>query len=100
MNDPKLVVRIDVATPECVVFPEASELLVIATRKIDFDNGDGRKIDIPGFRGSVRAIMEQMNRGVVRVVEPSDTEAKYLVLWDGDTDAPVDDLIADVFVGP
>lgn len=98
ITEPEVIARIPVATAECVIFPESNKLLVISTWKVDFDTGGGRALTIPGFRGSVRAIMEQMSRGVVHVVEPVDTDAKYLVLWDGDTNAPVDALIADLFV--
>lgn len=98
IQEPELIVRVPVATGDCMNFSPKNEFLVVATRKIDFDTGGGRKVDVPGFDGTVRVLLGQMDRGVLRVVQPSGEDVRYLVVWDGGTDTTIDELIADLFV--
>lgn len=98
IQDAKVFARVPVLSPDCVTFPLSNDFLVIGSTRIDdLKTGNENGVAIPGFDGTVDSLMPQLNRGVVRLVQPQNSDAKYLVLWDGDTDTTVDELIADLF---
>lgn len=97
VNEPELFVRVPVATPGCVAFSEANEVLVIATGKVEAGVGRPEAVDAPGFDGKIRSIMAPLSQGVVYLVVPTAAQANYLVVWDGGTDHPIEQIITDLF---
>lgn len=94
----RLVVRVPVATMECVNFSPHNEFLVVVAPTVARGLEGGRAVYVPGFNGMVRAVLEHMNRGALRVVKPADSRANYLIVWDGQSPETVDELIEDLFV--
>lgn len=97
VNEPELFVRVPVATLGCVAFSEANEVLVIATEKVEAGVGRPEAVDVPGFDGKIRSIMAPLSQGVVYLVVPTAAQANYLVVWDGGTDDPIEQIITDLF---
>lgn len=97
VNEPELFVRVPVATPGCVTFSEANEVLVIATGKVEAGIGRPEAVDVPGFDGKIRSIMAPLSQGAVYLVVPTAAQANYLVVWDGGTDDPIERIITDLF---
>lgn len=100
VTEPELVVRVPVATPDCVVYPEDSDVLVIATGDVQATVGEEEEVEVPGFDGEVRSIRAPISRGVALVAEPAGQDVKYLILWDGETDSTITQILQDLFSTP
>lgn len=98
ITEPELVVRVPVATPECIRYPENSDVLVIATGQAQVGFGKETRVDVPGFDGEVRSIRTPISRGAAYSAKPSDGDVTWLVLWDGGTGSPIGQILEDLLV--
>lgn len=96
ITEPELLVRVPIATPECVSYE--NDVLVVAAQDIQISIGSEPSIDLPGFDGTLRSVREPASRGAAYVAHPSGSDVQYLVLWDGGTDAPIEEILAGLFV--
>jgi hypothetical protein len=98
VNEPELFVRVPVATPDCLIFSNENDVLVVAAREIEFNIGAEEKVELPGFDGEVRSILGPISQGVAYVAQPTGEAVKYVVLWDGGTSGSIEQIITDLFV--
>lgn len=96
VTEPELLVRVPIATPECVTYE--NDVLVVAAKEMRLSIGAEPAIDLPGFDGTVRSVREPLSRGSAYVAHPTGSDVKYLVLWDGGTDLSIDRILAQLFV--
>lgn len=100
ITEPEFVVRVPVATPECIQYPENSDVLVIATGQAQVGIGNETKVDVPGFDGEVRSIREPISRGSAYSAQPSNGDVTWLILWDGGADSSIEQILEDLLVSP
>lgn len=97
VNEKELFVRVAVATPACVTFSEANEVLVIAAGTVKAGVGQEQPLTVPGFDGEATSIMAPVSQGAAYLVKPTAEQTNYLVVWDGGTEDPIERIIADLF---